>query len=92
MKCKCGGESCVMDSRQTQKESYGEGFIKGMTNLYKKYGGQFKPVEMRKSLERNQPKYFIGEAKFLTGSMASRYEKLFIREYNKKRTTGRIGE
>lgn len=77
---------------QGQSDSYEAGFIKGMTNLFKKYNGQFKVAEMRKALEKNTPSYYIREAKDMVGGLATRYEKLFVREYNKRRTSGRIGE
>lgn len=76
---------------QGQKESYCEGFIKGMTNIFKKYAGQFAVKDMRNALARNTPVYYIREAKYMTGSLAVRYEKLFIREYNHNRRN-RIGE
>lgn len=76
---------------QGQSESYNAGFICGMTNLFKKYKGQFSFIEMRKSLERNTPMYYVREAKDMTGSLGTRFEKLFIREYNSRRKN-RIGE
>ena len=81
----------ITSAWQGQKESYTEGFIKGMTNVFKKYNGQFVMKEMRKALERNSPAYYIREAKDMSGSLAVRYEKLFIREYNRNRKY-RIGE
>lgn len=75
-----------------QKESYTAGFIKGMTSLFKKYNGQFKITEMRKCLARHTTEFYIREAKDMNGRLEVRYEKLFIREYNYKRSTGRIGE
>lgn len=76
---------------QGQSDSYSAGFICGMTNLFKKYKGQFSFLEMRKSLERNTPKYYIREAKDMTGQLGTRYEKLFVREYNVRRRI-RLGE
>ena len=80
----------ITASWQGQADSYQAGFIKGMCNLFKKYNGQFKIVEMRKSLERNSPSYYVRETKNMSGSMGNRYERLFIMEYNKRRTTNRI--
>lgn len=77
---------------QGQKESYYEGFIKGMTLLFKEYNGQFKYSEMRKALERNTPSFYIREAKDMNGRIGARYEKLFVREYNKRRSVNRLGE
>ena len=76
---------------QGQKESYYEGIIKGMTNIFKKYAGQFSVKDMRNALARNTPAYYIREAKDISGSLAVKYEKLFLREYNYKRKY-RIGE
>lgn len=76
---------------QCQKEGYTEGFIKGMTNIFKKYNGQFTPKDMEKSLGRNSPTYYIREAKEMVGALATRYEKLFVKEYNYNRYK-RIGE
>lgn len=74
-----------------QMESYQAGFIKGMTNIFKKYKGQFRYADMVKALEKNTPSYYIREAKDLNGQLGNRFEKLFIREYNKRRTV-RLGE
>lgn len=77
---------------QGQKESYAAGIIKGMTNIYKKYKGQFKPIEMRKALSKNSPNYYIREAKDMVGSEAVRYEKLFLRAYNGRKSANKLGE
>lgn len=77
---------------QGQQESYTAGIIKGMTNIYKKYKGQFKPIELRKSLSKNSPNYYIREAKDMVGSEAVRYEKLFLRAYNGRRAANKLGE
>ena len=74
-----------------QTESYQAGFIKGMTNIFKKYKGQFRYADMVKALEKNTPSFYIREAKDLNGQLGNRFEKLFIREYNKRRTA-RLGE
>jgi len=74
-----------------QTESYQAGFIKGMTNIFKKYKGKFRYADMVKALEKNTPSYYIREAKDLNGQLGNRFEKLFIREYNKRRTA-RLGE
>lgn len=75
---------------QGQSESYSAGFIKGMTNLFKRYKGQFKIADMRKVLEKNTPNFYIREAKDMTGQLGNRFERLFIREYNKYKTVNRI--
>lgn len=74
-----------------QMESYQAGFIKGMTNIFRKYKGKFRYADMVKALEKNTPSYYIREAKDLNGQLGNRFEKLFIREYNKRRTA-RLGE
>ena len=74
-----------------QMESYQAGFIKGMTNIFKKYKGKFRYADMVKALEKNTPSYYIREARDLNGQLGTRFEKLFIREYNKRRTA-RLGE
>lgn len=81
----------IMAAWKGQSESYHAGFIKGMTNIFKKYKGKFRYADMVKALEKNTPSYYIREAKDLNGQLGNRFEKLFIREYNKRRTA-RLGE
>ena len=81
----------IMAAWKGQPESYYAGFIKGMTNIFKKYKGKFRYTDMVKALEKNTPSYYIREAKDLNGQLGNRFEKLFIREYNKRRTA-RLGE
>ena len=73
-----------------QSEAFSGGFIKGMTNVFVKYYGQFSESEMAKSLAKHGTSFYIREAAELGGSMGKRYAAVFIRVYNKNRSSHRL--
>ena len=64
--------------------------ISGLAQFYKTYSGRFKSSELLKVLKRVSPSYIIREGRGLTGQAKNKYFRVFLREYNKKRTSGRL--
>jgi hypothetical protein len=75
-----GGESLSLSA----------GFIKGMKKMFLQYSDKIKDSEMVKSLSKLAPEYYVREAKELGGNLETKYSTVFLRVYNKNRTTGRL--
>lgn len=82
--------STIMTAWNGQQESLYAGFVTGMAQLWHDCHGQFRREDLVKSLSKFSPEWYIREAKDMTGRIHLRYEKLFIRVYNRKRTTRKI--
>lgn len=70
--------------------SFSAGFVFGMAQFFKKYSGQFQPSELIKKLSKESVQYFIREAKNTVGRLGNRYEKEFLKVYNKGRSANII--
>lgn len=70
--------------------SLSAGFIKGMKKMFLQYSDKIKDSEMVKSLAKLAPEYYVREAKELGGNLETKYSTVFLRVYNKNRTTGRL--
>lgn len=71
-------------------DSLAAGFIKGLAVFVKKYENTVADGDVAKSIGRNKPAYYMREAKSLLGKQENRFYRLFVEEYNYKRTTKRI--
>lgn len=73
------------DSFFGDKVAFQDGFIKGMTYLFREFGDKFNKKDMVSALRRNPAGYYDQKAKQLTGPMQKRYAAAFADQYNKKR-------
>ena len=70
--------------------SLSAGFLKGFKSLFKLYSDRIKDSEMTKSLSKYTPEYYVREAREIGGSLETKFSAVFLRVYNKNRTTGRL--
>ena len=81
----------IMNAWQGDKVSLQSGFIQGIAMFYKLYTGQFESRALVKSLQKNQPIYYLQQARVVSlNGIGKRYCRVFLNEYNKNRTTNRI--
>lgn len=82
--------SVILKAWGGESKSLQAGFIKGLQRLYKFTNGSIKDSELIKSLSQYTPDFYIREAKDVAGSLAVKFCTVFLRVYNKKRTSGKI--
>lgn len=70
--------------------SFSAGFIKGMSEFYKRHYGTFTASKLKKALSSHTPEYYVREAADMNGSMESRFYSIIFRAYNKGKSVGKL--
>lgn len=70
--------------------SYSSGFIGGLTLLYLDHMQEMTKEKLIKALSSHTPEFYAREARDMNGTVSSRYYKLFVRVYNKGKSTNKI--
>lgn len=76
------------DSFFGDKVAFQDGFIKGMTYIYREFGDKFSKKNMVSALRKKPAGFYDQKAKQLIGSSQKRYAAVFAEQYNKGRREG----
>lgn len=80
----------IMAAWGGKPESLKSGFIQGLALFYNRYSGKFDKKTLVRVLQREPTDYYIRESKGFGGKIATRYCAVFLREFNRNRSTNRI--
>ena len=83
--------SIICECWDGDKVSFSSGFILGMAEFHKQFYRRYSRKGLVGRLSKHSASYYIREARELSGTTQSRFCRMFLKEYNYKRTSRRLG-